>query len=324
MTPATSGRRAPDPVDAARRKLRGGPLARSFFGRVLNPKQVVQAVRLQMGRKRHRHTYDDAQLALYAQILPSEFLHFGYFDDPERKPEDVSLNDLTRAQHRYAELLLEHVVDRAHPALDVGCGMGGLSRMLRDRGFPVAALTPDRLQAAHVQRVLPDVPVLRTKLERLVPEEHAQKYGTVITSESLQYLKLDQTLPIIDKILRPGGKWVACDFFHNRPTSDRSLHVWDEFVAGATGAGWKLTYQRDVTPHIMPTLRFLHMCAVRLGMPLMQFAFLRLRRKQPGLHHLLTGVFEQLEGVAASNIEIIDPARFAADKRYVLLVLERA
>jgi len=41
----------------------------------------------------------------------------------------------------------------------------------------------------------------------------------------------------------------------------------------------------------------------------MKFSFLRLRRKQPGLHHLIEGVLQQLEGLAAGNIELIDPLK---------------
>ena len=306
------------------RKLTGKALARGLFRKVLNPAEVGKAIRKQIQRKAHKHAYDDAQLALYSQILPSDFLHFGYFDDPAKDPRDISLNDITRAQDRYAELLLEHVVDRDNAVLDVGCGMGGLSRMLLARDFSPVALTPDRLQAAHVQGTLPGVQVLRTKLERLDAGVHANKYGTVITSESLQYLKLDQALPVIETILRPGGRWIACDFFHTRPSDDRWLHVWDEFVEKLRQTGWKITFERDITAHVIPTLRFIHMLAMRLGLPLMQFAFLRLRRKQPGLHHLLEGVFDELQSVATKNVDLIDPAKFAAEKRYVMLVMERA
>ena len=70
-------------------------------------------------------------------------------------------------QARYAELLIDLAGNPADPVLDIGCGMGGLSRMLKDRGFSPTALTPDRMQAAHVTKNIPDVPVLRCKLEAM-------------------------------------------------------------------------------------------------------------------------------------------------------------
>jgi cyclopropane fatty-acyl-phospholipid synthase-like methyltransferase len=308
----------------SRRKLKWTAFAGSFLGRALHPGHLVKAIRLQRGRKTHRHTFDDAQLALYSKILPSDFLHYGYFDDPTRRPEDISLSDVTRAQTRYAELLLELAGDPAAPVLDIGCGMGGLCRMLQARGFSATALTPDRLQTSHIKSTLPGVPVIRCKFEDLPAEEHRAKFGTVITSESLQYLKLPRALPILQTILRPGGKWIGCDYFHSGPSDDRSCHVWDEFVSQSSDAGWRITYQREITPHILPTLAFIHMWATRFGVPLMQFAFLRLRRKQPAVHHLAGGVLEMLDNLAAKNISLIDPAQFAAGKRYMLFALERA
>ena len=320
----TSAAPAPSHHKPKREKLRWTTFAGSFLGRALSPGHLVKAARLQKGRKAHRHTYDDAQLALYSQILPSDFLHYGYFDDPSRRPEEISLSDVTRAQTRYAELLLELAGDPAAPVLDIGCGMGGLCRMLKMRGFAPTALTPDRLQASHVKSTMPDVPVIRCKLEDLPAETHRGQFGTIITSESLQYLKLPRALPILQTVLRPGGRWIGCDYFHSGPSDDRSCHVWDEFVSQATAAGWRITSQREITPHILPTLAFIHMWATRFGTPLMQFAFLRLRRKQPAIHHLAGGVLELLEKLAEKNISLIDPAQFAAGKQYMLFALERA
>lgn len=325
-TPAQAPRKKP-PKKSPRKPSRNPKwtaYAGSFLGRALNPKQLVHAARLQMNRKSHRHTFDDAQLALYAQMLPSDFLHYGYFDDAGRKPEDITLSDVTRAQNRYAELVLELAGDPTVPVLDVGCGMGGLTKMLKARGFKPTALTPDRLQVTHVKATVPDVDVIRCKFEDLRTQEYPHAFGTVITAESLQYLKLHKALPVMDAILRPGGKWVACDYFHSVPSDDRSCHDWNEFVATLSQAGWRISYQRDITPHMLPTLGYIHMWASRFGIPLMQFAFLRLRRKQPAFHHLFGGVLEMLQKLADENIKIIDPQVFAATKRYMLLVMERA
>jgi hypothetical protein len=52
-------------------------------------------------------------------MIPSDFLHYGYFDDPLRRPEDISLGEVTRAQARYSELLLDLAGDPSLPVLDV-------------------------------------------------------------------------------------------------------------------------------------------------------------------------------------------------------------
>lgn len=304
-------------------KIRARDAARSVVLRTLNPRHLFNALKLQLNRKAHRHSYNDAQLALYSQILPSDFLHYGFFEDPAIQPEDIRLSDLVRAQLRYSELLLDLAGSSAEPVLDVGCGMGGLSRMLQGRGFSPVALTPDKLQAAHIKATLPDVPVVRCKFEQLPWTEYTHRFGTIITAESLQYLKLEQALPILQRILRPDGRWVACDYFHSATISDKACHNWDEFSQTVRAAGWKLTFERNITSHVLPTLAYLHMWAVRFGMPLMEFAFLRLRRKQPGLHHLISDALEVCRGIVQQNIQVIDPEKFARDRRYMLLVMER-
>src|SRR5580704_8682290 len=140
------------------RKISGGTLARGVASRLLWPGHLWKAFSLHRHRKANRRKFDDTRLALYSQILPSDFLHYGFFDDVNQLPEEISLHDITRAQARYAELLIDLAGNPSDPVLDIGCGMGGLSRMLRDRGFSPTALTPDRMQIAHIQKNLPGIP----------------------------------------------------------------------------------------------------------------------------------------------------------------------
>jgi MPBQ/MSBQ methyltransferase len=305
------------------RKISAGSLVGGVAGRLFWPGHLWKAFSLHRHRKANRRKFDDTRLALYSQILPSDFLHYGFFDDVTHQPEEISLHDITRAQARYAELLIDLAGNPADPVLDIGCGMGGLSRMLKDRGFNPTALTPDRMQAAHIQKNLPGIPVIRCKLEKLEAAEHAGEFGTVFTAESLQYLKLDLALPILQTILKPGGKWVACDYFLARPSTDQTCHNWDAFRDRLEKAGWRVTYERDITPNVLPTLGFLHMLSTRFGMPMLGFATLRLKRKQPGIHHLVERAIDQLEGVAADNIALINPDEFSKDRRYMMLVMER-
>ena len=153
------------------RKLKAGAVAKSVAKRVIHPGHLMRAVKLQRGRKRTKVAFADAELELFAQIMPTGFLHFGYFDDTERQPEHMTLAEVRQSQIRYAEVLLEHCHDQSAPVLDVGCGMGGLCRMLAERGFSPVALTPDRVQAEHIRRTYPNVPIIETKFERLPDSE---------------------------------------------------------------------------------------------------------------------------------------------------------
>jgi cyclopropane fatty-acyl-phospholipid synthase-like methyltransferase len=311
-------------VHARPRKLKAGAAARSIAGRIFHPAHLIKAVKLQRGRKANKRVYDDAQLALLAQIIPGGYLHYGYFDDPDRDPREISLAEITRAQQRYADLLVDLAEDKDSPVLDVGCGMGAMSKLLHDRGFQPTALTPDRFQATHIGKNHPQIPLIQSKFEDLPsPDVHAGRYGTVFTSESLQYLKLDRALPLMEKILKPGGRWIACDYFRIGQATEKSGHGWEGFTEKLRETGWEITSERDITPNVVPTLRVAHMWATQFGIPLLKFAELKLRVKQPGLHYVLQGLFDQLDGVIDDNMKVIDPAVFASQKKYMLLSMRR-
>src|SRR5260221_1608602 len=79
---------------------------------------------------------DDLELTLYASIFGNDFLHYGYFNDPTRDAEQLSLADLKRAMDDYASLLVARV-SADETVLDVGCGMGGfLARLQSARAVP--------------------------------------------------------------------------------------------------------------------------------------------------------------------------------------------
>lgn len=307
-------------------KLSLAPLVLPAVYRLIHPRHLSQAVSLHLNRKKERRVVDDAQLQLYAQILPREFLHFGYFDNADIAPEDIPLNGVLDAQQRYAELLIDHVTDRDRPVLDIGCGMGVVSTMLHQRGFKPVALTPDRYQIAHIKAKYADIPSLHTKFEDLDlnPEPHKEKYGTLLNSESLQYLKLDRALPLIEQILAPGGKWVICDYFYRHTPLRRSPHVLPVFLERIKERGFKVTYQEDITRHVLPTLRFVHMWAVKFGLPLLEFGTMKLKKKQPAVHHLLEVSMKRFRGFLDDQLKTVDPAVFEERFQYMRMTIERA
>ena len=293
------------------------------LGRIVSPQHLFEALKLQRSRKRDRQAHDDAQLKFYADVLPQDYLHFGYFNDPSISPERTSVGDVFDAQHRYAEKVLEHVVDREHPVMDVGCGMGGLTGMLLARGFQPIAVTPDRFQVRHVAQKFPAAKVIRSRFEALDITEYAGRIGTVLNSESLQYLKLDAAIEQVKKLLLPGGRWVVCDFFYRYVCQEKSCHVWDDFVERINRNGLKITFQEDITQNVLPMHRFVHMWATRLGIPMMEFARLKFARKQPGLSYLLQDVMSRLQSTAVKQMDKVNAELFQERHRYMLLVMER-
>ncbi len=78
--------------------------------------------------------------------IGGHYLNYGYHEETSVRPDELSLNDLARAQARFAELIFEQVADIRGPILDVGCGMGGLLDLMHARCLDATGLTPDRLK----------------------------------------------------------------------------------------------------------------------------------------------------------------------------------
>lgn len=75
------------------------------------------------------------------QLLQCEDLHYGYWD----KDLPVTLNNLSIAQHKHTQVLLEAVIKNIKPMdrlLDVGCGIGTIMEHFLQQGLMVDGLVP--------------------------------------------------------------------------------------------------------------------------------------------------------------------------------------
>lgn len=290
--------------------------------RLVNPFHLWRVINLQRTRRNVTRAYDDAQLNLYHQLLPGDYLHYGYFDDPSIHPLDMTINMIQRAQDRYAEKLVDLVADTQRPILDIGCGMGGLLGLMNKRGLDATGLTPDVSQARHIRARYPNT-LIEGRFEDIDGTKYERHFGTVITSESLQYLEPDIALPLIDRILVSGGRWLACDYFRTGSEGEKSGHNWELFNEALDTHGFTITSQEDITPNILPTIAYVHHWGAKIGVPVKNFALEKLKTRSPGVHYALENALPLIEETLQKNIDIVDPAIFAANKRYVLMVIER-
>src|SRR5688572_14281368 len=104
--------------------------------RLIHPRYTLGFIRCFKHREACGKDVDDAQLKLYAEILPGDFLNYGFYDNPSLPPEQLSLQDIQEAQIRYGQLLIDAIREPSRPVLDVGCGMGGLLNLLVAQKYP--------------------------------------------------------------------------------------------------------------------------------------------------------------------------------------------
>lgn len=309
--------------DFIKTKITAGFVAKSVASRLFFPRNWPPFLRCFRSRNGAGKAADDASLKLYGQILPGGYLNYGYSEDPGIAPEKTSLHSIQQAQVRYGERLADLVKDRENRVLDAGCGMGGLVGLLLKRGLQPTALTPNRTQIRRVRGDFPNVPMIEGKLEEIPLPEFRQAFGTVITSESFQYMKLPVALDVIEKILKPGGRWILCDYFRTTSAAHKSGHLWTDFTTALDQRGWRIVSEQDITANVLPTIAFVHMFGQRFGLPVAQFATERLERKRPALHFLLQDVIGELRGLMQSQLDVVDPVIFAREKKYMTLVIER-
>lgn len=305
-------------------KLSAKRVAVQVAKRFIHPRDFLQLLRLARTNKRSPKVVDDPQLRVYSQILSADFLHYGYFDDPSVAPEALSLRDIERAQLRYTELLLERISDRDAPVLDVGCGMGGLLNLLLEKGFSPVALTPDHTDAEYIKKKYPYIPIIESKFEDMPETSYQEFFGTVVTSESLQYLNLDKAIGTVDRILRPGGRWIVSDYFRINETTERgSGHEWQRFVRKLQETECRIVHQQDITKNVLPTLAYIDMWGRRAGLPVVTFSIEKLQKKHPALYFLLQEAIQDLKVYITDHVDLVSPDIFAQEKKYMLLVIEK-
>jgi hypothetical protein len=200
--------------------------------------------------------------------------------------------------------------------------MGGNMRMMNKKGWQAIGLTPDKNQVKHIRATYPNT-VLESKFEDMDASQYTNHFGTVFTSESLQYLNLEAALPLIDKILLQGGQWIACDYFKKGKAFENSGHDFNYFLKQIDQHGFKITYQEDITPHILPTIAFVHLWATQVVMPLKDFGIEKMEVKAPGIYYALKNAIPIINQKIQKNIDVIDPQIFAEQKQYILMMLER-
>lgn len=282
--------------------------------RALNPFAMMRHVR---AAKLRRHDVGvETELQLYHDMLGSDFLHAGYFRQIPEDPEAISIHDVKQAMQAYADLVLDRITPGLR-VLDVGCGLGGLLRQMRDRGLDCTGLTPSAAHADYIRRRNPDIPVIVGTFEQcdLAPYRHA--FDLVTSTESFHNVPLDAGLRNMREVLKPDGRWISVDYFRlHEKTYNRSGHLLSAYQEAIAHHGFRVTEEVDISLNTLPTLAFANVLATKVGVPLLEFGLARYFRKHPALEYLLQDAVAKARG--RLRTDALDPAVATRDKRYLL------
>lgn len=289
--------------------------------KLLNPVHWIKAYLYHQKSKKYDKSAYDLELFFYSRILNNDMLHYAYFDDGQIAPEDISIRRFEEGQIRYSKNIIAQINQQKEYVLDVGCGMGGFLALLIQHGFKVEALTPNVDQKKYIHSKYEEVAVHHCKFEDLSTDK---KYGTIINSESLQYIDLEKAFQRVEKLLLPHGRWIVVDYFRNHEGGRRkSPHPLEDFRNMLTKYHWQIVMEQDISMNILPTIKLVHMYAERFLLPLQHLAFEKLRYKKGWLYYLTKDESAKVIKKMNKEIAVVDPEKFLKERKYMFFVLEK-
>jgi SAM-dependent methyltransferase len=266
----------------------------------------------------------ERELELYRRMFGSEFLHVGYFKDAGVAAEDISLRMLTDAMRDYAELVLQRLrpEDQGRTVLDIGCGIGGLMRMLGERGLRPAGVTPNPIHAGLIRRQLPGMTVHLTPFQHLDEKTLPAPYDLATSTEALHNVPVDEAFAKLKQVVRPGGRLILIDYYRlHQGARSRSGWFLKDFEAALPRHGITVLERTDIGPNTLPTMAFGHLWATRVGFPLIEFQLDKYFIGHPVLGYLLQPLRERLKK-RMDRVEVLDPKVLAAEKVYLAHTLQ--
>ena len=269
----------------------------------------------------------DHVLKLYSESIRSPYLHYGFWDEPEKiDPKKLTLDDRVQAQGRYIDHLATYIPEDVKNILDGGAGSGGNSTYLLSQGYNVDALSPDEYQeSVFKDKYAGKVKFYRSKFENFDPDK---QYDMFFQSESACYIEIEPGWKTAQKTIRNGGYLLASDYFlhHNDGSGDwhiKASHDERNYMDKAKEYGFKLIREYDQTENTMPTLDGAKALLERFIFPTVEFSSNYLDKNHPFILKVIKKAFGKKVNDKMKQISLLNSSDFKKYKRYMIYLFQK-
>lgn len=258
-----------------------------------------------------KHTrYQNAALELYLGVTESIYLHYGYWEKTPTSNDDLTLANLRIAQAAYIKHLASFIPTGVKRILDIGCGIGGNSIYLMDKGFAIEGLAPDRLQQEkYLQNTQGKS---HFHLGRFEDFKSSSRYDLLLLSESTQYIDAKDIAQGAAKLLNPDGYVLLSDMM--RLDADYQAGIYSncrllsELNRAMLDAGFELVRSEDISDKVRPSLDLYVFIFKTFGLTTIDYVSNLVSIAAPLIHsilkRILSLIFSKLiiEGLASNDI----------------------
>lgn len=254
--------------------------------------------------------YQNAAIDYYTGLTGTAYLHYGYWQPVPASIDDVTLPRMRVAQQAYATKLLDLIPPGVSTILDVGCGIGGNAKTMRERGFQVEGLAPDPLQKLKfVKYTEGKIPFHLSTFEAYQTD---RTYDLVLFSESSQYISVANLAAGTAQVLKSGGYLLLADMMRSDDNYHEGIfsncHLKSELEAALITAGFKLVGGKDISAEIAPTIDLCIEAFRTYGLSTIEYISALIEIAVPPIHALGRSAFKRwlakpiAEGLAARTI----------------------
>ncbi|MGG6294827.1 methyltransferase domain-containing protein [Leptolyngbya sp. AN02str] len=176
------------------------------------------------------HSYDEWTEDGILEFYWGEHIHLGYYGSPPRRKDFLAAKaDFVHEMVRWGGL---NHLPAGTTVLDVGCGIGGSSRILaRDYGFDVTGITISPQQVKRAQELTPpDVNAKFRVDDAMALSFPDESFDVVWSVEAGPHMPDKATFAQeLLRVLKPGGILVVADW-NQRDDRQKPLNFWEKPV----------------------------------------------------------------------------------------------